>query len=101
MATTNLVQENPYVTIENEEIDIRYRKNNYHLALDKVSKMYLSPKRSYWSSIPGLSRFMDKSYNLCIRTRDEQEINIDVKAFERQYFIDPIALVRKMKKQIA
>lgn len=90
------VLDNPYVTIQNQEIDICYRKRNYRIALDKISKMYLTKKKaSHW-----YDRFLtDDDYDLCIKTQDNDDITIKVKAFEKQYFIDPIAVVRKLKSK--
>lgn len=99
MIAADKVLDNPYVTIQNEEIGICYRKKTYRLALDKISKMYLSKKKpNYWTSLPGMKFFHDDTYDLCIETRDHQDITIGVKAFEKHFFIDPIAVVRRLKK---
>lgn len=90
---------NSFVTIHNKEIDIHYRKTNFRVAIDKVTKMYLTKKKSKYAAwIPGSRFFLDYQYNLCIKTRDNQEISMDVKASERQYFIAPISFVKNLKK---
>ncbi|RZJ36028.1 MAG: hypothetical protein EOO51_03040 [Flavobacterium sp.] len=91
--------DNSFVTIKDQELDIHYRQNNFVVDLHSVSKMYLTKKKSrYEAWIPILRRFMDPEYNLCIRTRDNKEIRMDVKASEKQFFIEPIAVVRGMGK---
>lgn len=90
--------DNSYVTIQNKELDIHYRKKRFKVALDNVAKIYLSKKKSR-SWIPGISRFLDPEFNLCIQTSDNEKISMDVRASERQYFIGPIAIVRSMKRK--
>jgi hypothetical protein len=70
------------------------------MALDKVAKIYLAKKKSRYASwIPGLRFFLDNEYNLCIKTSDNKIINMEIKASEKQFFIDPIAMVRKLNKK--
>lgn len=94
-ATT--IWHNPDITIQNEIIDIRDRKHNIRLTLDKVSKMYLSKsKPSYLSAMVGSILFLNENhYNLFIRTKDQEEIKIRVNGFKKQYYIDLISRVRK------
>lgn len=92
--------ENSFVTIHNKEIDIHYRKKKFRVAIDKVTKMYLAKKKSRLSLwIPGMQSIIDRDYNLCIKTTDNKKISMDVKASEKQFFIDPIAMVRKLNKK--
>jgi len=99
MSIANAEFDNTFVTIHNQEIDIHYRKKNIRLALDKVAKIYLAKKKSKYASwIPGLRFFLDEEYNLCIKTNDDKVINMEIKASEKQFFIDPIAMVRKLNK---
>jgi len=99
MITARTEFDNTFVTIHNSELDIHYRKKRFRVALDKVTKMYLKRKKSKLPAwIPGMRFFLDNEYNLCIRTKDNKEISMDVKASERQYFIDPIAMVRKLNQ---
>lgn len=97
MSARKTTYDNSFVTIKNQELDIHYRQNNLVVDLDSVSKIYLTKKKSrYETWMPILRRFLDTEYNLCIRTRDNKEIRIDVKASEKQFFIEPIAMVRGM-----
>lgn len=91
--------DNSYVTIQNKELDIHYRKKRFKVALDKVAKIYLSKKKSrYCTWFPAIERFIDPEFNLCIQTNDNEQISMEVRASEKQYFIDPIAIVRNMKR---
>jgi hypothetical protein len=99
MTNANPEFDNSFVTIHNKEIDIHYRKKRIKVGLDKVAKMYLAKKKSkYCTWFPGISNLIDNEYNFCIKTQDDKEISFEVKASEKQYFIDPISFIRKMKK---
>ena len=97
---TETVLNNPYVNIQNEELDIHYGGKKIKVALEKVVKMYLTKKKSkYLLGFPGISLFMpDDSYNLHIKTNDN-EIKIRVKNFDRQYFIGAISSFRNLTKR--
>ncbi len=99
MALSNTLSDNPYVTINNDTVDICYRKNNCHLPVEKIKKMYLKRKTGYWSGIYDSLPLLfvpEKSYRLHIST-DENEISFTVKSFERQYFIGLISWVRSLR----
>jgi|SRR5690606_27576915 len=97
---TNAVLKNPYVNIDDKQLDITYGDKKVKLALDKVSKMYLTKKKSkYFSGFPGINLFLsDDSYNLNIKTLDSKEIKIRVKNFDRQYFIGAISAFKNLTK---
>ena len=101
MTVTTTLTNNPYCKVRNEVINISYGNRSYEVPVEKVSKMYLSrKKRNYLSFIPGMKIFsLDTNYNLSIKTRDGKDLNIPVKAFEKQHFVGLISYVRsKMRK---
>ena len=88
---------NSYVTIHNREIDIHYRNKNVKIAIEKVAKIYIAKKKSKFRSRFGLHLFFNSDYNLCIKTRDGNDIFLGVKASERQSFVNLIAFVRRQE----
>lgn len=97
MATLTNEWHKPNVTIINEAIDIRDSKHSIKLGLGEVSKMYLSKNKSgYLSAMLGrVWLHDDSSYDLHIETKDEQEIKIRIKGFQRPYYIGLISRVRR------
>ncbi|HEX8269373.1 MAG TPA: hypothetical protein VF581_05735 [Flavobacterium sp.] len=100
MATVTLPFKNPHVTLKNEVIDINYRSKKYKIALDNVSKIYLSRRRSnYLSAMFGNLLLMSNAqFKLYIHTKDNNSVSIEVLDHEKQYFVNLISRVRNMVK---
>ena len=90
---------NTHVTLHRKEIKICSKKGNYKIAIAEIKKIYLKKKKpGVLYAIMSLATFIDNIYYLHIKTRDNQEIKIKLKDYERQYFIELISSLRKLKK---
>lgn len=100
MTSTETLLQNPFFTIRNEIIDIGHPNKNYIIAVDEVSTIYLSKRKiNRFYILIGKILFMPETYNLHIKTRDNQEIRIGVNALERHAFIKLIAFIRNLNKR--
>ena len=95
MITKCAFRDNPYVTLQNKVIIIRCHKKIYRIDVEDINKMYLKKRKG---SLFGLI-LDDNSYNLHIRTGENKETIIRIKAFERQYFLGLISYIRNLKKE--
>ncbi len=99
MNTAAPIPENAYVKIHDEAIDISFHGKKYLIGIDNIRKMYLKKKKNiFFPAFMGIMvSHYDKNYRLYIRTEDEQEIKIGLKAYERQYFLGLISFIRNLK----
>lgn len=99
MNATAPMPENAYVKIYDEAIAISFNGKTYTIGIDNIRKMYLKKKKNtFFPAFMGMMvSHYDKSYKLCIRTEDEQEIKISLKADERQYVLGLISFIRQLK----
>lgn len=103
MTTKVILADNPKATMQNNAIEIKEGNHVLRFAANEIRSLCLRPrKNSYWSVIVGSVFFQnEKTYNLCIYTRDEKEFKIRIKAHEKQTYINLIAQVRRgIKRQL-
>ena len=102
MNATSTFHQIPHVKIyDDSAVGIDTDGKKYLISLDNIRKIYIKKRKTtYFPSFMGMIMFhYEKRYRLHIRTEDEQEIKIPVKAEERQHFIDMISFVRKLKSK--
>lgn len=66
-------------------------------SVDNIRKMYLRPRKGYsFAAMLGTIFAMnDKTYTLCVKTRDDKEYKIRVNGYEKQLYVNLISHVRR------
>lgn len=101
MTSTETLLQNPFFTIQDKIIAIDHSNTNYSIAVDDVHSIYLSKRKiNRFYILIGKILFIPKNtYDLHIKTTDNQEIRIGVNSVARQSFIKLITFVRGINKR--
>lgn len=97
MTTSTTVWNHSLVSMQNEIIEIKEGSRNFRLSIKDISSLCLRQKKGNYLSaiVANILFFNERSYNLCITTRDEKQFTIRVKSQEKQNYVNLIAKVRK------
>ena len=92
----------PQLSIEKETIVIQEGNKKFRFLLNNISNMYLRPRKGYsFTAILGTIFAMnDKTYTLCVKTRDDKEYKIRVNGYDKQIYVNLISHVRRTLRSL-
>ncbi len=100
MITNYTTSDNPTFTVHDKELRICRNKKIYNVSINDVTNIFLKKrKRGLMSAFLDLGLFIvENIYDLHINTKDNREIKIKIKSSEKQYFLELISYIRKLRK---
>lgn len=96
MNTTDLIQPNPFITVDNESVTLAFTKKKYNFNLADISKIYISKRRPGYIAalLDNLLSVHEMRYTLNIQTPTELN-KIQIDPLQRYYCLKLIHELRK------
>jgi len=87
--------ENPYVSVDNNNLIINCANKQYTVPVSNIKKMYLRKNAEYWVDFLEQWLFVPNNlYDLHIETKEGRGVCITINSLERFYFIRAIYHVK-------